>query len=62
MIAVGEVGSEGAGKCLKRPNGLAFSRRERAAQDCIKKGTILRAKRSDWNALFGGSRLGRDVR
>ena len=28
------------------PNGLRISRRERAAQDDIKKGTILRAKRS----------------
>jgi hypothetical protein len=36
---------------------LAFSRRERAAQDGIKKAAILRAKRSDWNALFGRADL-----
>jgi len=33
-------------------NGLAFSCRERAARDGIKKSTISRAKRSDYNAVF----------
>jgi hypothetical protein len=36
-----------------RPNGLAFSRRERAAPDYVKIATILRAKRSDCNAVLG---------
>jgi len=43
---------------VKRPNGLAFSCRERAAQDHIKKATISRAKRSTampgWAAEFFG--------
>jgi hypothetical protein len=34
---------------------VAFSRRERAASDTFKKRAILRAKRSGWNALLGGS-------
>jgi len=40
---------------LERPNGLAFSRRERAARNDIKKHTILRAKRSDCNAVLDGN-------
>jgi hypothetical protein len=35
------------------PNGLAFSRRERAAYDDFKKARISRAKRSDCNAVLG---------
>src|SRR5438045_2501549 len=31
---------------MRRPNGLAFSCRERATQDVLKKGTISRAQRS----------------
>jgi len=34
------------------PKGLAFSRRERAAQDDFKNCTISRAKRSDCNAVL----------
>jgi len=39
---------------IKPPNGLAFSCRERAAQDYIKKPTISRAKRSTATTYHGG--------
>jgi hypothetical protein len=34
---------------------LAFTRRERAAQEDARKAVILRAKRSGWNAMLGGA-------
>jgi hypothetical protein len=39
------------------PNGLPFSRRERAVQDNFKKATILRAKRSDCNGVLARVRV-----
>ena len=48
---------------LRPPNGLAFSCRERAAQASLKKGAILRAKRSTatpcWTAARSCRALGR---
>jgi hypothetical protein len=38
----------------KRPNGLPFSCRKRAAQDVIKKASISREAVS-WNGVFGSS-------
>jgi hypothetical protein len=43
----------GTGVMGMPPNGLRISRRERAAQEGIKKGTISRAKRSDCMRVLG---------